>query len=50
MISGTDLKKFTRLEIIGRISLSGDPLDINDKLSDGVIIDSSVKSISLKIK
>ena len=50
MISGTDLKRFNRLEIIGRISLSGDPLDINDKLSDSVIIDSSVKSISLKIK
>ena len=32
MISGTDLKRFNRLEIIGRISLSGDPLDINDKL------------------
>ena len=50
MISGTDLKRFNRLEIIVRISLSGDPLDINDKLSDSVIIDSSVKSISLKIK
>lgn len=50
MISGTDLKRFNRLEIVGRISLSGDPLDINDKLSDSVIIDSSVKSISLKIK
>ena len=50
MISGTDLKRFNRLEIIGRISLSGDPLDINDKLSDSVIIDSTVKSISLKIK
>ena len=50
MISGTDLKRFNRLEIIGRISLSGDPLDINDKLSDSVIINSSVKSISLKIK
>ena len=50
MISGTDLKRFNRLEIIGRISLSGDPLDINDKLSDSVIIDSSVRSISLKIK
>ena len=50
MISGTDLKRFNRLEIIGRISLSGDPLDINDKLSDSVIIDSSMKSISLKIK
>ena len=50
MISGTDLKRFNRLEIIGRISLSGDPLDINDKLSDSVIIDSSVKSISLTIK
>ena len=50
MISGTDLKRFNRLEIIGRISLSGDPLDINDKLSDSVIIDSSVKSVSLKIK
>ena len=50
MISGTDLKRFNRLEIVGRISLSGDPLDINDKLSDSVIIDSTVKSISLKIK
>ena len=50
MISGTDLKRFNRLEIIVRISLSGDPLDINDKLSDSVIIDSTVKSISLKIK
>ena len=50
MISGTDLKRFSRLEIVGRISLSGDPLDINDKLSDSVIIDSTVKSISLKIK
>ena len=50
MISGTDLKRFNRLEIVGRISLSGDPLDINDKLSDSVIIDSSVKSVSLKIK
>ena len=50
MISGTDLKRFNRLEIVGRISLSGDPLDINDKLSDSVIIDSSVRSISLKIK
>ena len=50
MISGTDLKRFNRLEIVGRISLSGDPLDINDNLSDSVIIDSSVKSISLKIK
>lgn len=50
MISGTDLKRFNRLEIIVRISLSGDPLDINDKLSDSAIIDSSVKSISLKIK
>ena len=50
MISGTDLKRFNRLEIIGRISLSGDPLDINDKLSDSVIIDSSIKSIYLKIK
>ena len=50
MISGTDLKRFNRLEIIVRISLSGDPLDINDKLSNSVIIDSSVKSISLKIK
>ena len=50
MISGTDLKRFNRLEIIVRISLSGDPLDINDKLSDSVIIDSSVKLISLKIK
>ena len=50
MISGTDLKRFNRLEIIGRISLSGDPLDINDKLSDSVIIDSTVKSISLTIK
>ena len=50
MISGTDLKRFNQLEIVGRISLSGDPLDINDKLSDSVIIDSSVKSISLKIK
>ena len=50
MISGTDLKRFNRLEIIVRISLSGDPLDINDKLSDSVTIDSSVKSISLKIK
>ena len=50
MISGTDLKRFNRLEIIGRISLSGDPLDINDKLSDSVVIDSSMKSISLKIK
>ena len=50
MISGTDLKRFNRLEIIGRISLSGDPLDINDKLSDSLIIDSSVRSISLKIK
>ena len=50
MISGTDLKRFNRLEIIVRISLSGDHLDINDKLSDSVIIDSSVKSISLKIK
>tara|TARA_B100001113_G_scaffold110573_1_gene89704 strand:- start:7524 stop:8438 length:915 start_codon:yes stop_codon:yes gene_type:complete len=50
MISGTDLKRFNRLEIVGRISLSGDPLDINDKLSDSVIIDSTVKSVSLKIK
>ena len=50
MISGTDLKRFSRLEIVGRISLSGDPLDINDKLSDSVIIDSTVKSVSLKIK
>ncbi len=50
MISGTDLKRFNRLEIVGRISLSGDPLDINDKLSDSVIIDSTVKSISLTIK
>ena len=50
MISGTDLKRFNQLEIVGRISLSGDPLDINDNLSDSVIIDSSVKSISLKIK
>ena len=50
MISGTDLKRFNRLEIVGRISLSGDPLDINDKLSDSVIIESTVKSISLKIK
>jgi len=50
MISGTDLKRFNRLEIVGRISLSGEPLDINDKLSDSVIIDSTVKSVSLKIK
>ena len=50
MISGTDLKRFNQLEIVGRISLSGDPLDINYNLSDSVIIDSSVKSISLKIK
>tara|TARA_B100000925_G_scaffold57303_1_gene37908 strand:- start:2458 stop:3393 length:936 start_codon:yes stop_codon:yes gene_type:complete len=50
MMSGIDLKTFNRLEIIGRISLSGDPMDIKENLSDSVIIDSSVKSISLKIK
>ena len=50
MMSGIDLKTFNRLEIIGRISLSGDPMDTKENLSDSVIIDSSVKSISLKIK
>ena len=50
MMSGIDLKRFNRLEIVGRISLSGDPMDIKENLSDSVIIDSSVKSISLKIK
>ena len=50
MMSGIDLKRFNRLEIVGRISLSGDPMDIRENLSDSVIIDSSVKSISLKIK
>ena len=50
MMSGIDLKTFNRLEIIGRISLSGDPMDIKENLSDSVIIDSSVRSISLKIK
>ena len=50
MMSGIDLKRFNRLEIVGRISLSGDPMDIRENLSDSVIIDSSVKSIFLKIK
>ena len=50
MMSGIDLKRFNRLEIVGRISLSGDPMDTKENLSDSVIIDSSVKSISLKIK
>ena len=50
MMSGIDLKTFNRLEIVGRISLSGDPMDTKENLSDSVIIDSSVKSISLKIK
>ena len=50
MIRGVDLNKYDQLEFVARVSLSGDPLDRSNDISDSVIIDiSDDKVISLQL-
>ena len=50
MIKGIDLNQYDQLEFVARISLSGDPLDRSNDISDSVIIDiSDDKVISLQL-
>jgi len=50
MIRGVDLNQYEQLEFIARVSLSGDPLDRSNDISDSVIIDiSDDKVISLQL-
>ena len=50
MIRGVDLNQYDQLEFVARVSLSGDPLDRSNDISDSVIIDiSDDKVISLQL-
>jgi len=50
MIRGVDLDQYDQLEFVARVSLSGDPLDRSNDISDSVIIDiSDDKVISLQL-
>jgi hypothetical protein len=50
MIRGVDLNQYEQLEFVARVSLSGDPLDRSNDISDSVIIDiSDDKVISLQL-